>query len=91
MSTKQQEDVETMRQELREIVEELPVEDLLGVRSYLRYLMATKDPLVKSLLEAPLDDEPLTPEDEAAIEEGLRALEKGDVVSDEEMKRRLGL
>ncbi len=91
MSTKQQEDVETMRQELREIVDELPDEELLGVWSYLRYLMATKDPVVKSLLEAPLDDEPLTPEDEAAIEEGRRAAAEGNLISNEEMKRQLGI
>ena len=45
-----QEDAETMRQEMRDIVEELPGEDLLEVRSYLRYIMATKDPLITSLL-----------------------------------------
>ena len=91
MSTKQQEDAETMRQELREIVDELPDEELLGVRSYLRYLMATKDPVVKSLLEAPLDAQPLTPEDEAAIEEGRRAAAEGNLISNEEMKRQLGI
>jgi hypothetical protein len=84
-------DEETLRQELREIVERLPSEELYGARRYLGYLIASEDPFVQSLLEAPWDDEPLTAEEEALVEEGWRAVKEGDVVSHEEMKRRLGI
>jgi hypothetical protein len=50
-----------------------------------------EDPVLRALREAPIDDEPVTDEEQAAIEEGLDALELGDVISDEELRRRLGL
>jgi hypothetical protein len=39
--------------------------------------------------DAPIDDEPLTPEDEAAIDEALA--DKSPLLSSEEVRRRLGL
>jgi hypothetical protein len=43
------------------------------------------------LRDAPWDDEPLTPEDEAAIEDGRAALARGDFISQEAMRAELGL
>jgi len=40
-------------------------------------------------LELLLDDEPVTEEESEAIAEGLRDLDEGDVISDEEFRRRL--
>lgn len=45
----------------------------------------------RSLLLAPIDDEPETPEEKAAAEEALRDIREGRTVSHEEVKRRLGL
>ena len=45
----------------------------------------------QSLLLAPIDDEPETPEEKAAAEEALRDIREGRTVSHEEVKRRLGL
>ena len=42
------------------------------------------------LAKAPEDDEPLTAEDIAAIEEGLRDVEAGRLIPDDELWRRLG-
>ncbi len=47
--------------------------------------------LPRGLAEAPVDDEPETPEEAAAVQEGREALARGDVVSWEEVKRRLRL
>ena len=44
----------------------------------------------ESVREVPWDDEPLTAEDEAAIEDGRRALREGRYVTLEEWKRELG-
>ena len=41
-------------------------------------------------MEAPEDDEPLTDEDLAAIAEGKADIERGDIVTAEETKRRYG-
>jgi len=40
-------------------------------------------------MEAPVDDEPLTEEDIAAIEEGEEAIRKGDIVPHEEVRKEL--
>ncbi len=49
------------------------------------------DPILQALAAAPADDEPLTPEDEAALAEAYEALRRGDVVAGAEVRRRLGL
>jgi hypothetical protein len=53
---------------------------------------AQADPDLPAFLrDAPLDDEPLTPEDEAAIEEGRAAIARGDVITLEALRAELGL
>jgi hypothetical protein len=49
------------------------------------------DPTALVIAAAPIDDEPLTPEDEAAIAEGHAATERGECITTEELNRRLGL
>jgi predicted transcriptional regulator len=78
------------REELHELVERLPESELTAARSYLRYLATVgSDPVLRALMNAPLDDEPLTEEELEAIEEGRRDLAEGRVVSHEEARRRL--
>lgn len=45
----------------------------------------------RSLLLAPIDDEPEAPGEQAAVEEALRDIREGRTVSHEEFKRRSGL
>jgi hypothetical protein len=47
-----------------------------------------RDPLPTAFLTAPEDDEPVTPEELAAIEEGEDALARGEVVSWQDYKRK---
>ncbi len=82
---------EKLRKELHRLIDELTNDDLYGAKRFLGYLRASRDPVLRSLLEAPYDDEPLTPEEAAALDEGWEALANGDVLSDEEVKRRLEL
>jgi hypothetical protein len=56
-----------------------------------RFTKADDDPLVAMLDAAPGDDEPLTDEDLAAIAEGKADIERGDVVSSQDLKQRFGL
>lgn len=49
------------------------------------------DPVTLSLLNAPVDDEHLTEEDVKAIEEADEDIRRGDVMTTNELKRRLGL
>ena len=79
----------TARQDLHRLVDELPKGAFKSARNYLVYLRNMNDPLLKKLLEAPFDDEPLTEEDLAAVAEADQDFRAGRVVSHEEIKRGL--
>lgn len=51
--------------------------------------MTEDDPVLKVLQDAPPDDEPLTEEDVAALEEAYEDLAQGRIFSHEEVRRRL--
>ena len=72
------------------MVDELPDDELVAAKRFLENLRSrSKDPLRMLLDEAPLDDEPVTAEDLAAIQEGLADKARGEVVSHEEAERLL--
>lgn len=78
------------RERLRELVGLLPDQAVPVVECFLRWLIAEgADPMARLLAEAPLDDEPLTPEEEAALEEARASVARGEVVPYEEVRRRL--
>ena len=81
----------TTKDELHRLVDQLPESQIETAARDLRELCAAGDPVLRALLTAPSDDEPLTAEDRAAIAEGWDAYRAGDVVSLEEVKRELGL
>ena len=78
------------RETLHTLVDELPEPELRPARRFLEYLrLQAADPLRAVLDAAPLDDEPVTDDDLAAIREGLREKATGEVVPHEEVKRLL--
>lgn len=57
----------------------------------LRYAARQReDPLLRAIANAPEDDEPLTPEEEAAIDEGRADIAAGRTVSLEDVERQYG-
>jgi hypothetical protein len=48
------------------------------------------DPMLQALYSAPLDDEPVTEEDEAAVEEARQEAARGETVPLEALRRELG-
>ncbi|MCC6627403.1 MAG: hypothetical protein IT340_08390 [Chloroflexi bacterium] len=52
---------------------------------------AAPDSVLRALLDAPNDDEPLTPVDEEALSEAYDELRRGLGVPEAEVRRRLGL
>jgi hypothetical protein len=52
---------------------------------------AEQDPVLRSLMNAPVEDEPVTPAEEEAIAESYQDIQLGRVVSSAEMRRELGL
>ena len=79
------------RRTLHLLVDELPEAKLPAAKSYMERLQREpKDTLRAFLDAAPVDDEPVTQEDLAAIQESLRERAEGEVVSHEAIKRMVG-
>lgn len=77
----------TAKEKLREQVEALSEEE---AQETLRLLELRRDPVVVAFRDAPLDDEPVTPEEEEALAKADRDIAVGRTISLEELKRELG-
>ncbi len=78
----------TTREALYRLVDSIPVSQLDDARKALEPLA---DPLLATLANAPYDDEPETDDERALAAEGRAALDAGDSISLEEVRRELGL
>lgn len=76
----------TAKERLRERIETLSEEEAAET---LRLLDERGDPLSVLLDSAPIDDEPTTPEEEAAVREGLEAAARGETISLDELRAEL--
>jgi hypothetical protein len=81
--------VTSAKAELHRLVDALPEREVHAARRFLEYLRDAGDPVLRAFMEAPEDDEPLTPEEEAAIREGQEALARGEVRPWEEIRAEL--
>lgn len=83
----------SIRDELRLLVDALPERQAILAKRLLEVLLeeaqAESDPLLRTLANAPIDDEPVTPEEEAAAEEARQQVAKGEVISDADLWREL--
>lgn len=71
----------TTKASLHVLIDQLPETMLAEAERYLLLLQtAESDPFLQFLLNAPEDDEPLTAEDIAAIEEGKAEIARGEVL-----------
>jgi hypothetical protein len=77
------------RDTLHRLIDELPESELAAAERFLNYLRATTDPLLRALLEPPLDDEPETDEERRAVQEAREELARGEVRTLEEVRRAL--
>lgn len=81
-------ETDTMRDELRLLVDHIPEDDVPVARKILRALM---DPVELALLNAPEDDEPLSEHEIAALEAADRRERNGEpLISHDEMMREFG-
>ena len=78
------------RDRLHRLIDDLPEQDLPEVEQLLAHRQRGEPSLRERLADAPIDDEPLTAEDEAALDEAYRDIEAGRVIPDDELWRRLG-
>jgi hypothetical protein len=74
----------TAKEKLRERIETLTEEEAAET---LRLLDQRTDPLTVLLDNAPLDDEPVTPEEEEGVAEARAEIARGEVISAEEIRR----
>jgi hypothetical protein len=81
----------TVKERLHLLVDTLPEREEQTAARLLELLHLAGDPLLRALLDAPEDDEPESDQERAAVAEGWAALRSGDVVSDHELRRELGL
>lgn len=80
-----------IKEELHRLVDALPEEEAPAARRFLQWLVAEEgDPVIKSLLLAPEEDEEITAEEEAAVQEAREQVARGELIPDEEVWRRLG-
>jgi hypothetical protein len=79
----------TMREELRLLVDHIPEDDVPAARKILRALV---DPAGLALLNAPEDDEPLSDHERAALEQADSPERSGEtLISHGELMREFGL
>jgi hypothetical protein len=80
------------RQELHQLIDDMPERGLDEAARYLAALkQANGDAFRARLLLAPEDDEPTTPEEDAETDAAWEDYRRGDVVSADELKRKYGL
>ena len=80
-----------LREDIHQLVDELPNKELHGVNRFLAYLRFLGDPLTQKLLDTSYDDEPLTKEEESVIDEAWEDVRSGRVSTMEQLEDELGL
>ncbi|MEW6235783.1 MAG: hypothetical protein AB1656_10390 [Candidatus Omnitrophota bacterium] len=70
----------TVKERLHVLIDRLPDEKAKEAECILQRLSLEDDPLWRALQDAPEDNEPLTPEDIQAIEEGYEDIARGDLI-----------
>jgi len=79
------------RKQLHRLVDDLPTRELWAATRFLEFLRADqhRHDLPPELANAPLDDEPETPEEAAAVAEAWEDVAAGRVLSHAEVLRRV--
>jgi hypothetical protein len=77
------------RAELHDLVDRIPEDELPAAQRFLAYLATS--PAYRAALTAPVDDEPVTESDAAAIETAREEIGCGQVASHAELLREFGL
>lgn len=79
----------TEKQRLHALVDDLPEGKVHAALHLLEHLQESEtDPVLAALRDAPIDDEPLTEEDLAALREAQEDVAHDRLISHEEVRRR---
>lgn len=78
------------KQDLHKLIDEIPEQEHQAAAKYLTRLRdLANDPVYQAFMNAPLDDEPLTDEDIAAIEEAEAEIARGEYFTLEDIRKDL--
>ena len=81
-------DLTRERQQAHALLDLLPAEKLSAVRRVLEVMV---EPLARSLAEAPVEDEQITPETAAALNRARTSIARGEGTPHDEILREFGL
>lgn len=81
-------DLNQERQQAHALLDVLPAEKLVAVRSLLEVMV---EPLARSLALAEVEDEEVTPETTAALDRARASLARGEGIPHEEILREFGM
>ena len=79
----------TTKDALHRIIDELSESELETAWRLLEPLRAGDDPVLRAVLNAPEDEEPLTADEIAAIEEAKERVRRGEYITWDELKKEL--
>jgi hypothetical protein len=79
------------RDTLHRLIDELPESELAAAERFLQYLRTMADPVLRALLDAPLDDAPETAEESRLAQEARDELAQGEMGTLEEVRQAVGL
>lgn len=77
------------REHLHALVDTLPEEEMHVAVRFLEFLESGRDVQLWSMMDAPPDEEPVSPEEQRALAEAQEDLARGHVVPHAEARRRL--
>ena len=80
----------TTKERLHQLIDRMPESSSGRVEEYLKYIVETGDPVLAALKAAPVDDEPETEEERAAVNEAREDVRAGRLVSHEDIRREFG-
>jgi hypothetical protein len=80
-----------LRDTRHRLIDERPASELAAAARFLQDLRATADPVLRALLDTPLDEEPETDEERRAVQETRKEQAQGRVRGLEAVRRALGV
>lgn len=82
-------DVSTQKERAHELIDRLESGEVATAVRFLEFMLL--EPLERSLATAPVEDEPITAEEAAALDEARASLARGEGIPHEEILREFGL
>jgi hypothetical protein len=82
-------DAGSEKKQAHELIDRLDPAQVSAVVPLLQFMLM--DPVSRSLATAPVEQEPVSPEEAAALDEARAALDRGERISHEDILREFGL